>query len=300
MELGFGHVKDRREGRDLPRELGGSSHGLCRAAPLLGEALRRLALVRELEPPLVAGLDGDGRGGLRGAPGCLQSLEGLRAGQSRSVEGRSSLVAGDPALGASFVEAAERTPGGFRFRTLHDAERALQRVVNLILERERSLLEREAATETLRAAKEEGRDPKEWSPMPPLRGLSNEAAGRIINAINAFIISRRFQDELAEKRRADDLENRLNEALELVERYGKRLEEIAASQRGERVAAGRLCTTAFDNARPIRCACPQQNRDGDSQHHTGEDRDATRPLARQRQACGLSRRRLFVRRWRLE
>jgi hypothetical protein len=59
VELGFGHVKDRREGRDLPRELGGSSQGLCRAAPLLGEALRRLALVRELEPPLVAGLDGD-------------------------------------------------------------------------------------------------------------------------------------------------------------------------------------------------------------------------------------------------
>jgi hypothetical protein len=117
--------------------------------------------------------------------------------------------------------------------TLHDAERALQRVVNLILERERSLLEREAAADALRAAKEEGRDPKEWSPMPPLRGLSNEAAGRIINAINAFIISRRFQDELAEKRRADDLENRLNEALELVERYGKRLEEIVAAQQGK-------------------------------------------------------------------
>jgi hypothetical protein len=125
------------------------------------------------------------------------------------------------------------TPGGFRFRTLHDAERALQRVVNLILERERSLLEREAAADALRAAKEEGRDPKEWSPMPPLRGLSNEAAGRIINAINAFIISRRFQDELAEKRRADDLENRLNEALELVARYGKRLEEIVAAQQGK-------------------------------------------------------------------
>jgi hypothetical protein len=29
---------------------------------------------------------------------------------------------------------------------------------------------------------------------------------KLINAINAFIISRRFQDELAEKRRADDLE----------------------------------------------------------------------------------------------
>jgi hypothetical protein len=43
----------------------------------------------------------------------------------------------------------------------------------------------------------------------------------------------RFQDELAEKRRADDLENRLNEALELVERYGKRLEEIAALQQGK-------------------------------------------------------------------
>jgi len=124
------------------------------------------------------------------------------------------------------------TPRGFRFHTLHEAERVLQRVANLILERERSLLEREAVAEALRAAKKEGCDPKEWPPMPPLRGLSNEAAGKIINAINAFIISRRFQDELAEKRRADDLETRLNEALELNERYGKRLEEFVASQQG--------------------------------------------------------------------
>jgi hypothetical protein len=95
-----------------------------------------------------------------------------------------------------------------------------------------SLLEREAAAEALRAAKKEGSDPKEWLAMPPLRGLSNEAAGKIINAINAFIISRRFQDELAEKRRADDLETRLNEALELVERYRKRVDKIAASNQG--------------------------------------------------------------------
>jgi hypothetical protein len=70
------------------------------------------------------------------------------------------------------------------------------------------------------------------APDAPLHGLSNEGARKIINAINAFIISRRFQDELAEKRRADDLENRLNEALELNERYGKRLEEIVASRQG--------------------------------------------------------------------
>jgi hypothetical protein len=44
----------------------------------------------------------------------------------------------------------------------------------------------------LRAAKKEGCDPKEWPAMPPLRGLSNEGAGKIINVINAFIISRRF------------------------------------------------------------------------------------------------------------
>jgi hypothetical protein len=124
------------------------------------------------------------------------------------------------------------TPRGFRFHSLHEAERVLQRVANLILERERSMLERDAAVEALRALKKEDCDPEEWPPMPPLRGLSNEAAGRIINAISVFVISRRFQDELAEKRRADDLENRLNEALELVERYGKRLEEIVASQQG--------------------------------------------------------------------
>jgi hypothetical protein len=107
-----------------------------------------------------------------------------------------------------------------------------RRFENLILERERSLLEREAVAEALGAAKEEGRDPKEWLPMPPLRGLSNEAAGQIINAVNGFVISRRFQDEVAEKRWVDDLENRLNEALELVEHYRKRVDEIAASKQG--------------------------------------------------------------------
>jgi hypothetical protein len=78
-------------------------------------------------------------------------------------------------------------------------------------------------------------------PGGPLRpGLPNGFAavrtvptdGRLGDAINAFIISRRFQDEVAEKRRVDDLENRLNEALELNERYGKRLEELVASQQG--------------------------------------------------------------------
>ena len=115
--------------------------------------------------------------------------------------------------------------GAFRFRTLTEAEHTLQRVTNM-------MVEREAAAEALRAAKKEGCDPKEWPAMPPLRGLSNEGAGKIINVINAFIISRRFQDEVAEKRRVDDLESRLNEALELNERYGKRLEEIVASRQG--------------------------------------------------------------------
>jgi hypothetical protein len=57
-------------------------------------------------------------------------------------------------------------------------------------------------------------------------------AARGGNAVNVFVISRRFQDEVAEKRRVDDLENRLNEALELVERYRKRVDEIAASKQG--------------------------------------------------------------------
>lgn len=125
------------------------------------------------------------------------------------------------------------TPGGFRFRTLRDAERVLQRVANLILERERSVLEREVTIEGRRGAKGEGVESRNLSPMPALRGLSNEAAGKIINAINAFIISRRFQDEVAEKRRVDDLENRLDEALALVDRYRKRVDELAASQQGD-------------------------------------------------------------------
>jgi len=44
-------------------------------------------------------------------------------------------------------------------------------------------------------------DPK--PELPPLRGLSVATGKAIISTINAFLISRRFQDELAEKRRAD-------------------------------------------------------------------------------------------------
>jgi hypothetical protein len=69
--------------------------------------------------------------------------------------------------------------------------------------------------------------------MPALRGLSNDGAGKIINTLNTFVISRRFQDEVAEKRRVDDLENRLDEALALVDRYRKRVDELAAFQQGD-------------------------------------------------------------------
>ena len=82
------------------------------------------------------------------------------------------------------------------------------------------------------ACKRSGVPVETWPELSPLRGLSVATGKTVINAINAFIISRRFQDEVAEKRRVDDLENRLNEALELNERYGKRLEELVASQRG--------------------------------------------------------------------
>lgn len=122
--------------------------------------------------------------------------------------------------------------GAFRFRTLAEAEHTLQRVANMIVERERSELERAAIQEERDTCKRAGVSLETLPELPPLRGLSVATGKTVINAINAFIISRRFQDEFEEKRRADDLENRLNEALDLNERYGKRLEEIAASQRG--------------------------------------------------------------------
>jgi hypothetical protein len=46
-----------------------------------------------------------------------------------------------------------------------------------------------------------------WPELSPPRGLSVATGKTVINAVNAFIISRRFQDEVAEKRRVDDLEN---------------------------------------------------------------------------------------------
>jgi hypothetical protein len=122
--------------------------------------------------------------------------------------------------------------GAFRFRTLAEAEYTLQRLTNMMVERERSELERAEIQEEREACKRRGDPLETWPELPPLRGLSVATGKTVINAINAFIISRRFQDEVAEKRRVDDLETRLNEALELNERYGKRLEELVASQQG--------------------------------------------------------------------
>jgi len=123
--------------------------------------------------------------------------------------------------------------GTFRFTTLAEAEHTLQRVANMMVERERSELQQAEIQEERDACKRRGDPTESWPELPPPRGLSVVTGKAIINAINGFIISRRFQDEVAEKRRVDDLENRLNEALELNERYGKRLEEIIASQQAK-------------------------------------------------------------------
>ena len=122
------------------------------------------------------------------------------------------------------------TPGGLRFRTLQDAERVLQRIANLVLERERSVLERDATTEARRRAESEGVEPRNLSLMPALRGLSNEAAGKIINSINTFIISRRFQDEFVAKTRVKELEAEVLQLLQRVEEYRQRVAELMARQ----------------------------------------------------------------------
>jgi hypothetical protein len=66
--------------------------------------------------------------------------------------------------------------------------------------------------------------------MLALRGLSNEAAGKIINAINAFIISRRFQDEFVAKTRVKELEAEVLQLLQRVEEYRQRVAELMARQ----------------------------------------------------------------------
>src|ERR1700740_2461365 len=65
-----------------------------------------------------------------------------------------------------------------------------------------------------------------WRPLPPvvLTKLSRPWTSRRARTTRAAAITAGH--------RADDLENRLNEALELVARYGKRLEEIVAAQQG--------------------------------------------------------------------
>jgi hypothetical protein len=95
--------------------------------------------------------------------------------------------------------------GAFRFRTLAEAEHTLQRVTNIMVERERSELERADILKERDACKLRSAAVETWPELPPLRGLSVVTGKAVINAINAFIISRRFQDELAEKTRRCEL-----------------------------------------------------------------------------------------------
>jgi hypothetical protein len=62
--------------------------------------------------------------------------------------------------------------GTFRFTTLTEAEHTLQRVANMMVERERSELQQAEIQEERDACKRRGDPTESWPELPPPRGLS--------------------------------------------------------------------------------------------------------------------------------
>jgi hypothetical protein len=95
----------------------------------------------------------------------------------------------------------------FRFTTLAEAEHTLERVANMIVERERSELQQAEIQEERDACKRRGDPTESWPELPPLRGLSVATGKAIISTINAFIISR--ASRTSSRRRGAPMTSRL-------------------------------------------------------------------------------------------
>lgn len=128
----------------------------------------------------------------------------------------------------------------FNFKTLVQAEHTLERLSNLMAEREESEMERLIAEDRRTDVAQKrlecqarGTPPEDWPEfpkMPPLRGLSVATGGKIVSAINAFIIARRFSDEFTAKEENEALKQQVLELIERAEGYRRQVAELTARQ----------------------------------------------------------------------
>src|SRR5947207_1074542 len=100
----------------------------------------------------------------------------------------------------------------------------------MMVERDRSELQRAEIREERDACKRRDDPTESWTKLPPLRGLSVVTGKVIISAINAFIISRRFQDEFVAKTKVAELEQQVLALVQQVEQYRQRVSELLARQ----------------------------------------------------------------------
>jgi hypothetical protein len=116
-----------------------------------------------------------------------------------------------------------------------------------MVEREKSEVERQlvkqAYDQELESVRKEpqrcqldGMPPDKWPGeatlvLPPPRGISTALGGKIISAINAFTISRRFNDEVVAKAKVRELEEQLRLLMDRLEQYRQKVAELEARQR---------------------------------------------------------------------
>ena len=98
----------------------------------------------------------------------------------------------------------------------------------MVQDRERSEMERIAAIDERTMCEKLGRPPEEWPPIPPLRGMSQGAAARVISSLNGFCNSRKHQDEFVAKAEVERLTGRVHELLGVIAALDQKVAEQGA------------------------------------------------------------------------
>jgi hypothetical protein len=121
-----------------------------------------------------------------------------------------------------------RKKGYFQYKTLDQAERCYQRVTNMVLDRERSEVERVAAIDERTVCEKLGKPPEEWPPIPTLRGLSRSSGAFVVSALNGFCASRKHQDEFVAKAEVEREQARVIELLGIIAELRQKVAEQGA------------------------------------------------------------------------
>jgi hypothetical protein len=103
-----------------------------------------------------------------------------------------------------------------------------KRVTNMVVDRERSEMERIHAIDVRTMCEKEGKPPEEWPPIPILRGISRSTGALVVSALNGFCASRKHQDEFVAKAEVEHEQARVLVLLQEIAELRQKVAEQGA------------------------------------------------------------------------